>query len=202
MTLPDLEQRGGLLGHGSLLSLTSYPDRTSPVLRGRWLLESIFGAPPPGPPPNVPPLPERGENNRPGSVRERLELHRRNPVCASCHRIIDPPGFMLEHYDAIGRWRAVTEEGRPVDALATMPNGVTAEGLAGLRGLLLDEPEQFVTTLTERLLAYALGRQPEYFDQPTVRTIVRNAAADQHRWSSVILGIVESPAFLMRRTAE
>ena len=109
---------------------------------------------------------------------------------------------MLEHYDAIGRWRAVTEEGRPVDALATMPNGVTAEGLAGLRGLLLDEPEQFVTTLTERLLAYALGRQPEYFDQPTVRTIVRNAAADQHRWSSVILGIVESPAFLMRRTAE
>ena len=202
VTLPDLEQRGGLLGHGSLLSLTSYPDRTSPVLRGRWLLESIFGAPPPGPPPNVPPLPERGENNRPASVRERLELHRRNPVCASCHRTIDPPGFMLEHYDAIGRWRSVTEEGRPVDALGTMPNGVTAEGLAGLRGLLLDEPEQFVTTLTERLLAYALGRQPEYFDQPTVRTIVRNAAADQHRWASVILGIVDSPAFLMRRTAE
>ena len=202
VTLPDLEQRGGLLGHGSLLSLTSYPDRTSPVLRGRWLLESIFGAPPPGPPPNVPPLPERGENNRPGSVRERLELHRRNPACASCHRTIDPPGFMLEHYDAIGRWRAVTEEGRPVDALATMQNGVTAEGLAGLRGLLLDEPEQFVTTLTERLLAYALGRQPEYFDQPTVRTIVRNAAADQHRWSAVVLGIVDSPAFLMRRTAE
>ena len=193
VTLPDLEQRGGLLGHGSLLSLTSYPDRTSPVLRGRWLLESIFGAPPPGPPPNVPPLPERGENNAPASVRERLEVHRRNPVCASCHRRIDPPGFMLEHYDAIGRWRSVTEEGRPVDALGTLPNGVTAEGLAGLRGLLLDEPEQFVSTLTERLLAYALGRQPEYFDQPTVRSIVRNAAADQHRWSSVILGIVDSP---------
>lgn len=200
--LPDLERRGGLLGHGSLLSLTSYPDRTSPVLRGRWLLEAIFGAPPPGPPADVPPLPERGENNAPASVRERLELHRRNPACASCHRAIDPPGFMLEHYDAIGRWRALTEEGRPVDARGTMPNGVTAEGLAGLRGLLLDEPEPFVRTLTERLLAYALGRQLHYFDQPAVRSIVRDAAADQHRWSSVILGIVDSPAFLMRRTAE
>ena len=202
VTLPDLDQRGGLLGHGALLSLTSYPNRTSPVLRGRWLLEAIFGAPPPGPPPNVPPLPERGENNRPASVRERLELHRRNPVCASCHRTIDPPGFMLEHYDAIGRWRSVTEEGRPVDAVGTLPNGVTAEGLAGLRGLLLDAPEPFVRTLTERLLAYALGRQPEHYDQPTIRSIVRTAAADEHRWSSVILGIIESPAFLMRRAAE
>ena len=202
VTLPDLEQRGGLLGHGSLLSLTSYPHRTSPVLRGRWLLEAIFGAPPPGPPPDVPALPERGENDAPASMRERLELHRRNPACASCHRTIDPPGFMLEHYDAIGRWRSVTEAGRPVDASGTLPNGVTAVGLAGLRGLLLEAPEQFVSTLTERLLAYALGREPRYYDQPTVRGIVRNAAADEHRWSSVILGIVESPAFLMRRAAE
>ena len=202
VALPDLEQRGGLLGHGSLLSLTSYPHRTSPVLRGRWLLEAIFGAPPPGPPPDVPALPERGENDAPASMRERLELHRRNPACASCHRTIDPPGFMLEHYDAIGRWRSVTDDGRPVDAAGTLPNGVTAVGLAGLRGLLLDAPEQFVGTLTERLLAYALGREPQYYDQPTVRRIVRNAAADEHRWSSVILGIVESPAFLMRRAAE
>ena len=109
---------------------------------------------------------------------------------------------MLEHYDAIGRWRSVTETGLPVDAAGTMPNGVTAVGLPGLRGLLLDEPEQFVSTLTERLLAYALGREPRYYDRPTVRGIVRNAAADGHRWSSVILGIVESPAFLMRRAAE
>ena len=202
VALPDLEQRGGLLGHGSLLSLTSYPNRTSPVLRGRWLLEAIFGAPPPGPPPDVPPLPERGENEAPASMRERLELHRRNPACAGCHRLIDPPGFMLEHYDAIGRWRAVTEAGHPVDAVGTLPNGVTAVGLAGLRGLLLEEPEQFVGTLTERLLAYALGRQLRYYDQPTVRAIVRNAAADEHRWSSVIFGVVESPAFLMRRAAE
>ena len=200
--LPDPEQRGGLLGHGSLLSLTSYPHRTSPVLRGRWLLEAIFGTPPPGPPPDVPALPERGEDDAPASMRERLELHRRNPACANCHRTIDPPGFMLEHYDAIGRWRSVTETGLPIDAAGTMPNGVTAVGLPALRGLLLDEPDQFVSTLTERLLAYALGREPRYYDRPTVRGIVRNAAADGHRWSSVILGIVESPAFLMRRAAE
>ncbi len=201
VTLPDLEQRGGLLANGSLLTLTSYPNRTSPVLRGRWLLEAIFGTPPPGPPADVPPLPERGDDDEPASVRERLELHRRNPVCASCHRAIDPPGFMLEHYDAIGGWRSVTETGRPVDAVGTMPNGVTAEGLSGLRGLLLDEPEPFLTTLTERLLAYAIGRQPQYYDQPTVRRIVRDAAQDQYRWSSVILGIANSPAFSMRRAA-
>ena len=202
VSLPDLEQRGGLLGHGSLLSLTSYPNRTSPVLRGRWLLEAIFGAPPPGPPPDVPPLPERGENDAPATMRERLELHRRNPACAGCHRLIDPPGFMLEHYDAIGRWRTVTEAGHPVDAAGVLPNGVAAVGLAGLRGLLLEEPERFVGTLTGRLLAYALGRQLRHYDQPTVRGIVRNAAADGHRWSSIILGVVESPAFLMRRAAE
>ena len=202
VTLPDLEQRGGLLGQGALLSLTSYPHRTSPVLRGRWLLEAIFGAPPPGPPPDVPALPERGEGGAPASMRERLELHRRNPACASCHRSIDPPGFMLEHYDAIGRWRTVTETGHAVDASGTLPNGVTAVGLAGLRGLLLEEPERFVATLTERLLAYALGRELRHYDQPTVRAIVRNAADDGHRWSSVILGVVESPAFLMRRAAE
>ncbi|MCY4512005.1 MAG: DUF1592 domain-containing protein, partial [Acidobacteria bacterium] len=202
VTLPDLEQRGGLLGHGSLLSLTSYPHRTSPVLRGRWLLEAIFGAPPPGPPPDVPALPERGEGGAPASMRERLELHRRNPACASCHRSIDPPGFMLEHYDAIGRWRTVTETGHPVDASGTLANGVAAEGLAGLRGVLLEEPEQFVGTLTERLLAYALGRELRHYDQPTVRAIVRDAAAEGYRWSSVVFGVVESPAFLMRRAAE
>ncbi|MCY4076066.1 MAG: DUF1592 domain-containing protein, partial [Acidobacteria bacterium] len=202
VTLPDLEQRGGLLGHGSLLSLTSYPHRTSPVLRGRWLLEAIFGTPPPGPPPDVPPLPARGEGDAPASMRERLELHRRNPACASCHRSIDPPGFMLEHYDAIGRWRTVTETGHPVDAAGTLANGVTARGLAGLRGLLLGEPEQFVGTLTERLLAYALGRQLRHYDRPTVRRIVRDASGEGYRWSSIVLGVVESPAFRMRRAAE
>ena len=198
VTLPNTDQRGGLLGHGGLLALTSYPNRTSPVLRGKWLLDTILGAPPPPPPADVPALPERGEGGRPVSVRERLEQHRSNPVCASCHAAIDPPGFTLENFDAIGAWRTVDEGGQPVDASGTMPSGVRVDGLPGLRALLLDQPEQFVRTLTAKLLAYALGRALEYYDQPTVRQIVRDGAADEYRWSSLILGIVKSPAFLMR----
>jgi hypothetical protein len=198
VTIPDLQQRGGLLGHGGLLALTSYPTRTSPVLRGKWLLDTILGAPPPGPPPNVPPLPESGEGGRPVSVRERLEQHRKNPACASCHATIDPPGFALENFDGLGAWRTVDEGGKPIDASGTMPSGVKVEGLSGLRALLLDRPEQFVGTVTEKLLAYALGRQLEYYDQPTVRKIVRDAASEKYRWSLLMLGIVESPAFLMR----
>ena len=198
ITVPDLDQRGGLLGHGSLLALTSYPTRTSPVLRGKWLLDTILDAPPPSPPPDVPPLPERGEGGRPESVRERLERHRRSPVCAACHASIDPPGFALEHFDALGAWRTVDALGTPIDASAVMPNGVVVDGLSGLRALLLDQPEQFAGTVTSKLLAYALGRQLEYHDRPTVRQIVRDAAASDYRWSSLILGVVESPAFLMR----
>ena len=200
VTVPNTEQRGGLLGHGGLLALTSYPDRTSPVLRGKWLLDTILGAPPPQPPPDVPPLPASGEGGKTVSVRERLEQHRKNPVCAGCHAIIDPPGFALENFDALGAWRSVDEGGTPIDAMATMPSGVTIEGLSGLRALLLDQPEQFVGTVTEKLLAYALGRGLEYYDQPTVRRIVLDAAAEEYRWSSLILGIVESPAFLTRNT--
>ena len=196
--LLDLDQRGGLLGHGSILALTSYPTRTSPVLRGKWLLDTILGAPPPPPPPNVPALPDRGEGGMPESVRERLERHRSNPVCASCHAMIDPPGFALEQFDGLGAWRDADEVGNPVDASATMPSGVTVEGLSGLRALLLDQPERFVSTLTERLLAYGLGRRLDYYDQPTVRKIVREATEGGYRWSSLILGIVESPAFQMR----
>ena len=198
ITVKDTEQRGGLLAHGSLLALTSYPGRTSPVLRGKWLLDTLSDAPPPSPPPDVPPLPERGEGGKPVSVRERLEQHRANPVCASCHAIIDPPGFALENFDALGAWRSVDEAGNPVDATATMPSGVNVEGLSGLRALLLERPEQFAGTVTKKLLAYALGRQLEYYDQPTVRRIVRDAKAEEYRWSSLIVGIVESPAFLMR----
>ena len=198
VTLPNTERRGGLLAHGGLLALTSYPNRTSPVLRGKWLLDTILNAPPPAPPPNVPPLPERGDGGRPMSVRERLEQHRSNPVCASCHASIDPPGFALENFDGLGAWRTVDEGGNPVDATATMPSGVTVEGLSGLRALLVEQPARFVGTVTEKLLAYALGRQLEHYDQPTVRQIVRDAATEDYRWSSLILGIVESPAFLMR----
>ena len=201
VTLPDREQRGGLLGHGGLLALTSYPTRTSPVLRGKWLLDTILGAPPPSPPADVPALPEGGEGGRTTSVRERLERHRQAPACATCHASIDPPGFALEQFDGLGAWRTTDEFGNPIDATATMPNGRTVAGMAGLRALLLERPEQFAGTVTEKLLSYALGRGIEHVDRPTVRAVVRDAAADDYRWSALIAGIVKSPAFLMRDAA-
>ena len=197
ITLPDARQRGGLLAHGGLLALTSYPTRTSPVLRGKWLLDTLLGAPPPSPPPDVPALPE-DVGGKAVSVRQRLEQHRSNPVCASCHAAIDPPGFTLENFDGLGAWRGVDEAGEPVDAVGMMPSGVEVEGLAGLRAMLLDRPERFVGTVTEKLLAFALGRQLEFHDQPTVRQVVRDAAVDEYRWSALMLGIVKSPTFLMR----
>ena len=196
--LPEGGQRSGVLGHGAVLALTSYPTRTSPVLRGKWLLETILGAPPPPPPPDVPDLPERGENGVPSSVRQRLEQHRRSPQCASCHAVIDPLGFALEHFDGLGAWRSEDEAGRPVDATGTMPDGTKVQGLPGLRAYLLDRREQFAGTVAERLMAYAVGRELRYFDRPAIREIVRNAAAQEYRWSSLILGVVRSPAFLMR----
>ena len=201
VALPDREQRGGLLGHGGLLALTSYPTRTSPVLRGKWLLDTILGAPPPSPPADVPALPERGEGGRTTTVRERLERHRQAAACATCHASIDPPGFALEQFDGLGAWRAADEFGNPIDATATMPSGRTVTGMAGLRALLLERPEQFAGTVTEKLLSYALGRGLEHTDKPTVRAIVRDAASDDYRWSALIGGIVKSPAFQMRNAA-
>ncbi|MXY23391.1 MAG: DUF1592 domain-containing protein [Acidobacteria bacterium] len=191
--------RGGLLGHGGLLMVTSYPNRTSPVVRGKWLLETILGAPPPEPPPNVPGLPDRGEGGEPASVRDRLERHRANPACAGCHAPMDPLGFALENYDAIGLWRAASEAGRPIDASATMPSGEAFEGPAGLRRVLLSRGDDFAAAVTEKLLAYALGRGLEYTDRPAVRRILRDAATDDYRWSSIVLGIVESTPFQWRR---
>ena len=199
--LPDLTQRGGLLGHGGLLALTSYPTRTSPVLRGKWLLDTILGAPPPSPPPDVPALPEGEGGGRTTSVRERLERHRQAPACATCHASIDPPGFALEQYDGLGAWRTADEFGNPVDASATLPSGRRVEGMAGLRAWLLERPEQFAGTVTEKLLSYALGRGLEHADKPTVRAVVRDAAADDYRWSALVAGIAKSPAFLMRNAA-
>jgi mono/diheme cytochrome c family protein len=197
--LPNHEQRGGLLAHGSLLATTSYPDRTSPVLRGKFLLNNILGLPTPPPPPGVDTnLAEIKPDAPPPTIRERLAQHRTSPSCASCHSVIDPLGFALEQFDAIGAWRATDESGKPVDARATTLDGSTIEGMSGLRTRLLEEPEQFPRTVTEKLLAYALGRRLEYYDRPAVRMIVRDAAASQYRWSSLILGIVKSPAFLMR----
>jgi len=202
VTLPDQSQRGGLLAEGALLATTSYPDRTSPVLRGKWLLNNIFGLPVPPPPPGV----DTNLENKPGAVptsmRERLARHRQNPSCSSCHSVIDPLGFALENFDVIGGWRTVDESGKPVDASGATVGGEKVEGLSGLRALLLARPEQFPRTVTEKLLAYALGRRLEYSDRPAVRKIVRDAAAHDYRWSSLILGIVESPTFLMRASRD
>jgi hypothetical protein len=199
VTLPNHDQRGGLLAEGALLATTSYPDRTSPVLRGKWLLNNIFGLPVPPPPPGVD---TNLTENKPGapqrSIRERLAQHRQNPSCNSCHSVIDPLGFALENFDVIGGWRTVDESGGPIDASGTTTSGAKVEGLSGLRALLLARPEQFPRTVTEKLLAYALGRRVEYYDQPAVRTIVRDAAAQDYRWSSLVLGIVKSAPFQMR----
>ncbi len=202
VTLPDLEQRGGLLGHGSILSVTAYPDRTSPVIRGKYLLTNFLGTPPPPPPDNlVTDLAEGGESVPP-SIRERLEQHRENPACFSCHAVIDPPGFALENFDALGGWRIRDESGNPIDVGGTMPNGMEVQGLADLRSYLLDNTESFVGVVTEKLMVYALGRPLEYYDGPTARQIVRDAAADDYSWSSIVLGVVRSPAFLMRNASE
>jgi hypothetical protein len=199
VTLPDPAQRGGLLAHGSILATTSYPERTSPVLRGKYLLDNIFGLPVPPPPPGVnTTLPDAKPGAAPPTIRERLAQHRSNAVCSSCHSAIDPPGFALEQFDAIGGWRTADEAGRPVDAVGTLVNGRTIEGLSGLRAYLLEKPDRFPQTVTEKLLAYALGRRLEYYDRPAVRQIVRDAAAGDFRWSSIVLGIAKSPAFQMR----
>jgi mono/diheme cytochrome c family protein len=201
VSLPDHSKRGGLLGEGALLATTSYPDRTSPVLRGKWLLNNIFGLPIPPPPPGVDTnLTENRNGAAPRTIRERLEQHRKVPTCNSCHSVIDPLGFALENFDVIGGWRTIDEAGKPVDASGSTTSGQKIEGLSGLRALLLAQPEQFPRTVTEKLLAYALGRRIEYYDQPSVRKIVRDATAQNYRWSSIILGIVESPSFLRRRT--
>jgi len=198
VTLPDHNQRGGLLAQGALLVTTSYPDRTSPVLRGKWLLNNIFGTPIPPPPPGVNATLETKPGTIPPTMRERLSQHRTQSTCNSCHSVIDPLGFSLENFDVVGGWRTINEAGKPVDASGTTAGGMKIDGLSGLRAALLKDPEQFPRTVTEKLMAYALGRRLEYYDEPSVRKIVRDAAAKQYRWSSLIVGIAESPAFLMR----
>jgi len=195
--LPDHDQRGGLLAEGALLATTSYPDRTSPVLRGKWLLNNIFGLPIPPPPPGVDTNLSDKPGAAPASMREKLTQHRQNPTCNSCHSVIDPLGFALENFNAIGEWRSVDESGKPMDATGTTVGGAKIDGLTGLRALLLDQPEQFPRTLTQKLMAYALGRRVEYYDEPAVRKIVRDAAASDYRWSAIVLGIVKSPNFTM-----
>ncbi len=192
------EPRGGLLRHGSVLSLTSYATRTSPVIRGHWILENILGTPPPPPPPNVPTLDDaRIDENLP--IREKLALHREKAACASCHELIDPVGFALENFDAVGRWRAL-DAGTPVDAGGSLPGGTEFEGVAGLEEGILSRPEFFVRTLTEKLLTYALGRGIEPYDDPAIRRIVRESAEEDYRFSNLILGVTSSEPFLRRMT--
>ena len=197
------DARRGLLGKGSLLTVTSYAHRTSPVLRGKWLLENVLGTPPPPPPPDIPALEENDEPGvAPRSVRERLEAHRANPACASCHRIMDPLGFALENFDGIGRWRDAGDGGDPIDASGTLTDGAAVDGPATLRQAFVDRGENFVTTVAEKLLTYAVGRGVESFDGPAVRGIVDAAAEEEYRWSALIAGIVQSTPFQMRRSAE
>jgi hypothetical protein len=194
---PDFDARRGLLGQGSLLTVTSYANRTSVVLRGKWVLENILSAPPPPAPPAVPALEKTGAI---GSLplRQLMEQHRANPVCRACHAPMDPLGFALENFDAVGKWRTV-DAGTPVDASAVLPDGTAFEGPSGLRTVLLQRPEQFAGTVAERLLTYAIGRGLEYYDMPAMRQILREAAKDEYRWSALILAVTKSTPFQMRR---
>jgi hypothetical protein len=190
--------RRGLLGHGSILTLTSAPNRTSPVVRGQWILENILGSPAPDPPPGVETnLDEDPDAVEKQTLRERLEAHRANPVCSSCHQIMDPIGLALENFDQIGKWREFDGDA-PIDASGQLVDGTPLAGVPDLRGALLDRSDAFVTTAVEKLLTYALGRPVDYYDMPAVRAIVREASEDDYRFSSLLLGIVRSVPFQMR----
>jgi hypothetical protein len=201
VTLNPAEHRGGLLGQGSILTVTSYDNRTSVVRRGKWILDNLLAAPPPPPPPNVPSLTDVTKGGQKLTVREQMEIHRANPVCASCHTRMDPLGFALESYDAVGAWRTV-DAGKPVDTSAVMPDGTKFDGPQGLQDILMAREDQFVEAFTQRLMIYALSRGLESYDMPTVRAIRRATAKDDFRFQSIVLGIVQSPAFELRKTPD
>jgi hypothetical protein len=195
----DGAQRGGVLTHGSVLTVSSYPTRTSPVMRGKWVLENLLGAPPPPPPPNVPELVEK-EIGQSATLRQQMEMHRANPACAACHSKMDALGFALENYDAVGKWR--THDGKfEIDASGALPGGATFSNAAELKKILRANGQDFVEALTEKLLTYALGRGLERSDKPVVRGISRAAAARDYRFSALLEGIIESTPFRMRRVA-
>jgi hypothetical protein len=198
--------RRGLLGKGALLTVTSAAARTSPVTRGKWFLQTFLGVSPPDPPPNVPALKVKAEdttgNAKAQTLRQTLDAHRTNPVCASCHQIFEPMGLALENFDATGAWRT-QDEGLPIDATAVLVDGTKVDGVASLRGALVRYSDQFVRVVTEKLLTYALGRGVEYQDMPMVRSIVRDSAPSTYRFSSLVLGIVKSDPFQMNmKTAD
>jgi hypothetical protein len=199
VTFDENTPRGGLLRQGSVLTVTSYATRTSPVIRGKWVLDNILGAPPQPPPPFVPALKEHNGGVKTQTMRERIAEHRANPACAGCHNVMDPLGFSLENYDAVGRWRTA-EDGTPIDASGGLPDGSKFDGVAGLQKALLTHPDVFTGTLSEKLLTYALGRGVESYDAPAIRKIVHDAEVTDYRFSSIIMGIVESTPFQMRRS--
>ncbi len=201
MTVGDDSWRGGLLGQGSILTVTSQPDRTSPVVRGKWILENLLGTSPPSPPPpNVPELKPTGEAGTVLSMRDRMAQHRANPVCASCHAIMEPIGLSLENLDAVGKARTLGESAEPIDASGALPGGMKFTGPAGLKQALLTKSDEFLTAVAEKLLIYALGRGLEYYDEPAVRAIVRDAARRDYRFSALMLGVVQSAPFQMRKS--
>jgi hypothetical protein len=191
------DARKGLLGKGAILLLTSNADRTSPVVRGKWILDNLLGAPPPPPPGNVPPLKDNRDRDKPLTMREQMEEHRANPACASCHKLMDPLGFALENFDAVGAWRDRDTAG-PIDASSQLFDGTKVSGAVQLRQALLTHPVIFVETLTEKLMTYAIGRGLQPYDMPAVRSIVRAAGQNDDRFSSLIIGIVTSTPFQMR----
>jgi hypothetical protein len=198
VTLND-PNRWGLLGKGGVLMVTSYPNRADPVLRGVWILERILGTPPAPPPPNVDAFPETAAGAKPLMVRERMEMHRKNPACNAYHGVMDPPGFALENYDAIGAWRDVDRwAGIPIDASGKLVNGAPVSSPSDLRRALSEDPRAFVQTMTEKMMTYALGRLMEAHDMPAVRKIVRDAAAENYKFSAIVQGIVKSHAFQTR----
>lgn len=199
VTFDNDNVRGGLLRQGSILTVTSYATRTSPVIRGKWVLDNVLGVPPPPPPATVPALKENHETGTKLSIRERLAAHRDKPACSGCHQLMDPVGFSLESYDAVGRWRTA-DDGLPIDTAGALPDGSKFEGVTGLQKALLRHPENFVITLTEKLLTYATGRGVEYYDAPAVRKIVADAQQKDFRFSALIAGIASSPPFQMRRS--
>ncbi len=198
VSLPVGSPRGGLLGQGSILMATSYPNRTSPVIRGKWILENVFGAPPPPPPPNVPELKDERDPRKVLPMRERLAAHRANPACAGCHAQMDQLGFALENFDAIGEWRDIYTSGARVDASAQLPDGAKFNGPAELRKVLMSHSDEFLTTMTEKLMVYALGRGLEAVDAPAVRKIKRDATRDKYRFEALIQGVVTSTPFTMK----
>jgi hypothetical protein len=194
------EARRGLLGQGSILLVTSHADRTSPVVRGKWILDNILGTPPPPPPGVVPPLKDKADDGLPHSLRERMEEHRSNPACATCHKVMDPIGFSLENFDAVGAWRS-RDGDLAIDTAGQLADGTAVDGVVTLRRAILKRPEAFVGTMTEKMLAYAMGRGLAYYDLPVVRQIVRQSERADFRFSSLVLGVVDSTPFLLRRKA-